>query len=48
VYFVGEHTCSDGTILEVSRVRKIDPNRIKGIRNRVSKRTWIKALKSAL
>ena len=48
VYFVGEHTCSDGTILEVSRVRKIDPNRIRGVRSRISKRRWISALKKSL
>lgn len=43
VYFVAEHTCTDGTILEVSRVRKFNPNRIKGLpRRQRSKRSWIK------
>jgi hypothetical protein len=43
IYFVAEHTCTDGTILEVSRVRKVNPNRIKGLlRRQRSKRSWIK------
>jgi hypothetical protein len=49
VYFVAEHTCPDGSILEVSRVRKYNPNRIRGISKKIrSKRAWIKNFTATL
>jgi hypothetical protein len=49
IYFVAEHSCTDGTILEVSRVQKINPNRIRGIsRSQRSKRTWLKTLRESI
>lgn len=49
VYFVAEHSCADGTILEVSRVRRFNPNRIRGIsRSQRSKRIWLNTLRESL
>lgn len=49
VYFVAEHSCTDGTVLEVSRVQKFNPNRIRGIsRSQRSKRIWLNALRESL
>jgi hypothetical protein len=43
VYFVAEHSCPDGSILEVSRVRRFNPNRIRGLSKKErSKRSWIR------
>lgn len=49
IYFVAEHTCTDGTILEVSSVARLNPNRIRGVRKKArSKRSWITALTRSL
>lgn len=49
VYFVAEHSCSDGTILEVSRVRRFNPNSVRGIsRSQRSKKRWIEALRQSV
>lgn len=49
VYFVAEHTCPDGSIIEVSRVRRFNPNRIKGLsKKQRSKRAWIKNFTATL
>jgi hypothetical protein len=49
IYFVAANTCADGTILEVSRVRKYNPNRIRGISKKIrSKRAWIKNFSATL
>jgi hypothetical protein len=49
IYFVAEHTCTDGTILEVSSVVRLNPNRIKGVRKKArSKRSWITTLKGSI
>lgn len=47
IYFVAERTCSDGTIVEVSRILKFDTNKIRGLRGPgKSKRAWIGALRA--
>jgi len=49
VFFVAEHTCPDGTILEVSRVQRFNPNRIRGTsRTQRSKRAWLKVLRESI
>jgi hypothetical protein len=49
VYFVAEHTCADGTILEVSRVQKLNPNRIRGVSPaQRSKRAWLNSLRQSI
>jgi hypothetical protein len=49
VYFVAEHTCGDGSILEVSRVQRFNPNRIRGISSsKRSKKSWLDALRRSL
>ena len=47
IYFIAEYRCADGNILEVSKVRGFNANRIKGLsKRRISKRAWIKAFKA--
>jgi hypothetical protein len=48
IYFSAQHSCADGSIIEISKVRKLNPNRIKGIRGRTSKSGWISLLKKAI
>ena len=49
VYFVAAHTCADGTTLEVSRVQKFNPNRIRGVSNsQRSKRIWLNTLRKSI
>jgi hypothetical protein len=48
VYFKAEYSCADGSILETSKVTKLNPKRIKSTRGRVSKSTWIGRLKKAI
>lgn len=48
IYFRAEHSCSDGSVLETSKVTKLNPNRIKGVRGKVSKSAWIGRLKKAI
>lgn len=49
VFFVAEHTCADGTILEVSRVQRFNPNRIRGVsRSERSKKSWLDTLRRSL
>ena len=49
VYFVAEHSCADGSVLEVSRVRKYNPNKVKGLKKATrSKRAWLKEFTQTL
>jgi hypothetical protein len=49
IYFFAEYSCSDGSTLEVSKIVKFNPNKVKGIAKRArSKQSWIKALKNSL
>jgi len=49
IYFVAEHSCADGTILEVSRVQKFNPNRVRGVsRTQRSKRAWLQVLRESI
>jgi hypothetical protein len=48
VYFAAEHSCSNGSILEISKVRSLNPNRISGVRGRTSKSRWIRLLKNGI
>jgi hypothetical protein len=49
VFFVAEHSCSDGTVVEVSRVQRFNPNRIRGLsRLQKSKREWLSSLRQSI
>jgi hypothetical protein len=49
VYFVAAYTCTDGATLEVSRVQRFNPNRIRGISSsQRSKRIWLNSLRQSI
>lgn len=48
VYFFAEHSCADGSVLEISSVRRFDPNKLRDLRRRITKTSWIKTLRKAL
>lgn len=48
IYFAAEHSCTNGSILEISKVKTLNPNRISGVRGRTSKSRWIRLLTSGI